>query len=481
MTTKAGPALTAKPSAAAYGGEGMMEKRERNRVFNGLPIHGLAGARVLLALIVASLCLVGWTSPMLGRAAAGPPAQTRDSAKALAPTDLVSHTVFLPYVHYEPPPADNVWRTEYYSNATLNGEPVRTSEEVRIDYDWEDGAPQGLPTNYFSIRWTGEWDFEIGKYTFFLDADDGVRLWLDDVLLIDGWTNTPHSETYTLVIDREGAHRLKVEYYEWTQLAYVRLHWRRTDLYPRWRGAYYRLPWAESGKTYEQVDDAIQFDWGNDCPEGLPCDGFSVLWRAEPVFLAGTQRIYLYADDGYQLYLDDAKVKEGGWLDGQLGGGEDAYYDLDLSQVEQHEITYVFHDRGGLAEARLWIQDLEQPEWKVEYYDNRFLSGNPSATKTDPVVFYDWKWGKPKGSNVYSDNFSVRWSGQRYFPAGCYRFGLFVDDGVLLYVDGELLVDEWQDGRAEYYAPATYLSTGYHEVVIEYYEHDGEAEIRFWW
>jgi hypothetical protein len=81
----------------------------------------------------------------------------------------------------------------------------------------------------------------------------------------------------------------------------------------------------------------------------------------------------------------------------------------------------------------------------------------------------------------HSDRFSVRWTGQRYFHAGAYRFGLFVDDGVRLWVDGELLVDEWQPARAEYHSTVVYLDTGYHDVVVEYFEDAGEAEIRFWW
>ena len=57
----------------------------------------------------------------------------------------------------------------------------------------------------------------------------------------------------------------------------------------------------------------------------------------------------------------------------------------------------------------------------------------------------------------------------------------FADDGVRLSVDGELLVDQWHDGSAEYHAPVTYLNTGNHDVVVEYYENSGEAEIRLWW
>jgi hypothetical protein len=59
--------------------------------------------------------------------------------------------------------------------------------------------------------------------------------------------------------------------------------------------------------------------------------------------------------------------------------------------------------------------------------------------------------------------------------------GVFADDGVRLWVDGQLLINEWHDGRSEYRSPLTFLTTGNHDLVIEYYEASGEAEIRFWW
>jgi hypothetical protein len=440
----------------------------------------LAGAGVLLALVLVCLFLVGLADPDPGLAGSVQfPVQER-LPTGPQESGAVTGTVFLPFVKRGGAAASNTWQAEYYDNADLSGAPVRIAQEKRVDYDWEDGAPAGLPENYFSVRWSGDWDFEYGEYTFFVDSDDGVRLWLDGDLLIDAWQKGIFSERKKVVVKLEGPHHLRLEYFERTQLAFVRLHWRRTDLYPRWHGKYYRLPWAESGLTYEQVDDAIQFEWEAECPDLLPCDGFSVVWEAEPTFTSGAHRIYVYADDGYQLLIDDSTVQEGGWYDGQAGGGEDDYYKLEAGQVERHDVTYKFQDRGGLAEARLWIQDMEHPYWTVEYYDNRHLTGTPSATKTDVAIFHDWKWDSPHRS-VYSDDFSVRWSGQRYFHAGCYRFGLFADDGVRLWVDGELLVDEWHDGRSEHYAPATYLNTGNHQVVVEYYEKDNEAEIRFWW
>jgi len=441
--------------------------------------RSLAGIALVLALVVVGLGLVSLMAPVPGQAAPAAAAPRERAYDGLPGTEAVTHTAYLPFIGRQVMAGANAWLAQYYANMNLSGEPARTAREARLDYDWGDGAPEGLPKNYFSARWSGSWHFEHGEYTFFVLADDGVRLWLDGSLLLDGWSPGIYDRAIKQVID-EGPHNLKLEYFEGTGDAAVRLFWYRTDLYPQWKGNYYPQPWVEGSKLYEQTDRFIEFEWGDGCPTGLSCDSFSIAWNATPVFVTGTHRILIYADDGYQLYVDGNKVKEGGWYGEQIGGGEDAYYDLTVGRLEQHDITYNFHDRGGLAEARLWLQDLEQPDWTVEYYNNPTPSGAPVATKKDEAIFHDWKWGKPH-RDLSSDHFSIRWSGQRYFHSGCYRFGLFADDGVRLWVDGELLVDEWHDGRGEYFAPVTYLSSGEHTVIVEYYENTGEAEIRFWW
>jgi hypothetical protein len=437
----------------------------------------------MLSLLGLCLLLAGLTTaaPSLAYSSVAPNLDLAPRS-SLPFATTVTNTVFLPLIHRAESEATNLWLAEYYANPGLSGNPLYTAKERRIDYDWgNNGSPTGLPLNNFSIRWTGYWDFEYGEYTFFVFADDGVRLWLDDDLLIDSWQAGMGSHEATRTILAAGPHQLKLEYFEQTGGAAIKLHWRRTDLYPQWQGSYYNQPWVESGKLYEQTDSTIEFDWGEDCPDYLPCDSFSIAWKARPVFEAGTYRFYIYADEGYQLWVAGSKVKEGGWNDGQAGGSEDTYYDLTLSSTQYRDIKFNFHDRGGPAEARLWIQKRGYPDWTAEYYGNKNLSGTPVTTKQEEVVFYDWEYGKPYPAVPSGDSFSARWSGQRYFHAGCYRFGLFADDGVRLWIDGELLVDEWHDGRAEYHSLYTYLTSGYHDVIIEYYENVGEAEIRFWW
>jgi hypothetical protein len=418
--------------------------------------------------------------------AAVDPALVAQGEEGVAPSQPLTPTIFLPLVSRPEPLPSNAWLGEYYANSTLSGDAAYTIEdEPRIDYDWGEGAPSGLPNNRFSIRWTGKWGFEAGKYTFFVYADDGVRLWLDGELLIDAWAPGLGWYPAEKALATEGVHTLKLEYFENIGEAAIQLHWRRTDLYPTWQGAYYdNNAWLEDGVDFHRTDSSIQFDWGLACPDFLSaCDNFSISWTADRLFEPGTHRIYLYADEGYRLYIDGVLKGSGGWYDGQAGGSEDVSYPLEVAALSEHRIRYDFHDRGTLAEARLWIEYLERPAWTAQYYSNRSLSGDPvSVDASQETIFHDWGFGRPNKKNLpSSDNFSIRWRGDRYFHSGCYRFKLFADDGVRLWVDGELLVDKWVDGRAEYSAPLQYLSTGYHEVVVEYYEHVGEAEIRFWW
>lgn len=64
-----------------------------------------------------------------------------------------------------------------------------------INFNWGDRSPgQGVPADAFSVRWTGSVRLpRDGKYTFYMVSDDGIRLWLDDQLVIDNWSS--HSET----------------------------------------------------------------------------------------------------------------------------------------------------------------------------------------------------------------------------------------------------------------------------------------------
>ncbi|NPV09025.1 MAG: hypothetical protein HPY83_13810 [Anaerolineae bacterium] len=117
--------------------------------------------------------------------------------------------------------------------------------------------------------------------------------------------------------------------------------------------------------------------------------------------------------------------------------------------------------------------------WKGEYFNNTELSGTPAAVRDDPSINFDWGQGYPL-PGVGVDNFSVRWTRELDLDEGQYRFTLRVDDGVRLWVDDELLVDEWHPGSSTHEV-MVHLSQGRHQVRVEYFEATGEARAIVEW
>lgn len=97
-----------------------------------------------------------------------------------------------------------------------------------VDFRWKDGAPlPGMGADTFSVRWTGQVEARVsGRHRFWVRSDDGVRLWVNGKLLIDGWHDSP-SRLSRGAIELVAGRRydLRLEYYDNTGEASVRLQW----------------------------------------------------------------------------------------------------------------------------------------------------------------------------------------------------------------------------------------------------------------
>ncbi len=121
---------------------------------------------------------------------------------------------------------------EYRSNQarTFTGAPTVTRTDATVNFDWGTGAPaSGVSGDTFTVRWMGSVvPAYTEAYTFFTETDDGVRLWVDNQLIIDKWlpqspTEWPAIRTLTLTAGR--AYTIKMEYYEAGGGAVARLRW----------------------------------------------------------------------------------------------------------------------------------------------------------------------------------------------------------------------------------------------------------------
>lgn len=119
------------------------------------------------------------------------------------------------------------WRGEYFDNKDLAGTPRVVITNDQINFNWAQSAPYPeIPADNFSVRWTANPNFpQTGLYRFRVGADDGIRLYIDNVLIINDWQGGSFRTTTRDVQLTAGAHNLRVEYYEAVDLAGVLVDW----------------------------------------------------------------------------------------------------------------------------------------------------------------------------------------------------------------------------------------------------------------
>jgi len=122
----------------------------------------------------------------------------------------------------------DAWRGEYFGNTDLSGDPLLTRADSDIGFEWGlDSPAPGIPEDYFSVRWTRQISFDKGNYAFCAMADDGVRLYVDGVRLIDEW-HPSNGLSYCATTElAKGAHEVKVEYYEDGGQALIYVWWEK--------------------------------------------------------------------------------------------------------------------------------------------------------------------------------------------------------------------------------------------------------------
>jgi len=117
-------------------------------------------------------------------------------------------------------------KAEYFDGTALAGDPVLTQIEPTIDHSWSDEVAAGLSDNV-SARWRGNLEAPLSEtFTLITTSDDGVRLWLDDRLIIDDWTDHGTTDNSARVDFIKGQiYSIRMEYYENTGGAVAQLSW----------------------------------------------------------------------------------------------------------------------------------------------------------------------------------------------------------------------------------------------------------------
>ncbi|WP_027380667.1 glycoside hydrolase family 3 N-terminal domain-containing protein [Chryseobacterium daeguense] len=120
---------------------------------------------------------------------------------------------------------------------------------------------------------------------------------------------------------------------------------------------------------------------------------------------------------------------------------------------------------------------------KGNYFPNADLKGNPSFEKQDEQLNFKWTLYSPNPEKLQPDNYSIRWTGKLEAPdSGKYQVGLRGNDGFRLYINGKLLIDNWEKlSYSTKTVEVDFVKDQKSDIIVEFHENRGEANIELIW
>ncbi len=273
--------------------------------------------------------------------------------------------------------------------------------------------------------------------------------------------------------------------------------------------------------TSIRTDGPINFNWGSAAPgpTGIGADTFSVRWNGYiRAATSGAYRFRTVSDDGVRLYLNGNLIIDR-WND--HSSTTDTSDTLQLVAGQVYSLMLEYYENTGSSIIQLsWqvpgsssfsaipagptptlgaglyqcITVVKPPVSSCptsltagitgKYFNNMSASGTVAATRLDGPINFDWSTGAPGPAGVNANNFSVNWEGYlRVTQSGIYRFQTNSDDGVRLTINGDLLINEWNDHSVTTHTSnAVNLVAGNsYPIKMEFYENGGYAVAQLLW
>ncbi len=215
-------------------------------------------------------------------------------------------------------------QAEYFGTMDFTGSPL-TRRDSMIDLDWGGGAPDpAIGGDRFSARWTGVLTpRHTDTYTFSLEGDDQIRLFVDDVH-VTGNFNGGQLTPVPMPLVKDRPYRIRVEMAENTGNARARLLWSSAletsgtttpvpgdRLRPPTKGLLAEIFTTTdlTTKPFRRIDATVQTA-GTPRPPDLRAPGASsIRWSASlRARHSETHTFHVTSDRGIRLWADGRKL-----------------------------------------------------------------------------------------------------------------------------------------------------------------------------
>ena len=296
----------------------------------------------------------------------------------------------------------------YYRMRDFGGGAPNERVDSVIDFEWGSQSPMpDFPRENFSVRWQGEIETTTtGNYIFHTQSDDGVRLWIDNRLLIDRWLPQANTERICdVTLEGKRRYPIVLEYFQGLSRANMQLLWTTPGtgkgLIPALQlshipgatrmgaqngllGYYFNNP-DLTGKPISRIDPFINSPWRDRAPfPDFDEEKFSVRWEGEVVGpLTGKVLFQPSANDGLRLWVGGKLLTEQ-WS----AGSNQGQHEFPMQKGKSYPIRMDYFQDGGDLYAKLaWSGPglshqvvpqthlLTSPKASAQYYNGVILKG----------------------------------------------------------------------------------------------------------
>ncbi|MCO5189287.1 MAG: PA14 domain-containing protein [Anaerolineae bacterium] len=124
--------------------------------------------------------------------------------------------------------------------------------------------------------------------------------------------------------------------------------------------------------------------------------------------------------------------------------------------------------------------DASTSSWRAVYWNNDSLAGTPTVVRMETSLNHNWGVGSP-APDIQADYFSARWTTTVNLPAGTYKFTATSDDGMMVLVDDNQIINMWYEHPPLTIVAYVDLAAGEHKIQVDYFELTGIAVAQLDW